>query len=162
MSTSSDLRRVASKRKAAAFHEAAHAVARVHVGVRATAVELRGAGGGYTHGSRSGWPGRGQRRMWTWLLVLFAGSYAQAYACRRSLHRTLITSGKLDLEEAKPAIDWLVHRGHARRSLDVLARTHFATCAFLLLRWDAIERVAAALLEEGRLTPRQVRAIARI
>lgn len=95
--------------------------------------------------------------MRTWLLCLFAGSYAEACASRRSLARTLRTSGKLDLEEAEPAIQWLVRRGHARRSLDVLMQTHFATCAFLALRWDSIERVAAALLENGRLSASRVR-----
>jgi hypothetical protein len=95
--------------------------------------------------------------MRTWLLCLFAGSYAEACVSRRSLARTLRTSGKLDLDEAAPAIEWLVRRGHARRSIDVLMQTHLATCAFLALRWDAIERVAAALLEDGQLSARQVR-----
>jgi hypothetical protein len=49
--------------------------------------------------------------MWTWLLVLFAGSYAQAFASRRKIERVLLTSGRLDLQEAKPAIDWLVNEG---------------------------------------------------
>jgi hypothetical protein len=33
---------------------------------------------------------------------------------------------------------------------------------FLAFRWDAIERVSAALMKDGRLTARQVRALARI
>jgi hypothetical protein len=44
----------------------------------------------------------------------------------------------------------------------VLRRTHAATAAFVVFRWDAIERVSAGLLERGRLTVRQVRALARI
>jgi hypothetical protein len=44
----------------------------------------------------------------------------------------------------------------------VLRRTHAATAAFVVFRWDAIERVSAGLLERGRLTARQVRALARI
>lgn len=145
------------QRKGAAFHEAAHAVARLHVGAIATAVEINRTGGGHTHGTPGRWPGRGQHRMRTWLMCLFAGSYAEAFASRRSLPRTLRTSGKLDLEEAEPAIKWLVRRGHARRSVDVLMQTHLTTCAFLALRWDAIERVASALIENGRLSARQVR-----
>jgi hypothetical protein len=147
--------------KASAYHEAGHAVARLHVGAIATTVEIHPRGGGYTHGTPNRWPGRGQHRMWTWLLVLFAGSYAQAFVSGRSLERVLITSGRLDLKEAKPAIDWLVTRGYAGSSLDVLGRTHLATCAFLALRWEAIERVAVALLRSHRLTARQVRALAR-
>ena len=37
---------------------------------------------------------------------------------------------------------------------------HAATLAFLLFRWDAIERVAAGLLKDGRLSARRVRALA--
>src|SRR5215471_3693133 len=64
----------------------------------------------FTHGSRR-WAGRGQDRMWKWLVVLFAGSYAQALATRRSLKRTMLHSGKLDLREAAPVVTWLVKRG---------------------------------------------------
>jgi len=146
-------------RKAIAFHEAAHAVARLHVGAPATAVRI--VGGGYTHGSRR-WPGRGQERIWKWLLVLFAGSYAQAFMSRRSFARTIKTFGKLDLKEAARAIRWLVQRGYARNSLLALERVHWETFAFLALRWDAIERVADALHERGRLTARQVRSLAEL
>lgn len=156
------MRSSAAARRATAYHEAGHAVARLHVGAIAAAVEAPSSGGGYTHGTPNRWPGRGQRRMWTWLLVLFAGSYAQAFASRRALDRVLITSGRLDLKEARPAIDWLVARGHAESSLEVLARVHLATCLFLALRWGAIERVARELRRSGRLTGRQVRALAGI
>lgn len=47
-------------------------------------------------------------------------------------------SGKLDFEEAAPAIAQIL--------------------MFLALRWDAIARVAAGLLKDGKLTARQVRA----
>jgi hypothetical protein len=98
--------------------------------------------------------------MWGWCLVLFAGSYAQALASRRSLKRTLLQSGKL--EEAAPALLWLVRRGYARSYMEALARVHYETLAFIALRWDAIERVSAGLLKDGRLTARQVRALAQI
>ena len=97
--------------------------------------------------------------MWTWLLVLFAGSYAQALACGRKVDRVLKTSGKLDLREAEPAIDWLLKRGHVRSSLEALTATHLATCMFLAERWPAIERVARALQNSGRLTGREVRSL---
>ena len=145
--------------RATAFHEAAHAVARLHVGAPATAVQIIPRG--VIHGSRR-WPGRGQHRMWNWLLVLFSGSYAQAYATRGSLRRTFLHSGKLDLVEAAPAINWLVRHRYVRSRMEALERVHFETVVFLVLRWDAIERVAAGLLKDGRLTARQVRALARI
>jgi hypothetical protein len=95
--------------------------------------------------------------MWNWCLVLFAGSYAQSFASRRSLSRTLFHSGKLDLEEAAHAITWLVRLGYASSRMEALARVHWETLMFL-----AIERVSAGLLKDGRLTARQVRALARI
>ncbi len=145
--------------RAAAFHEAGHAVARLHIGAPATAVQI--VPYGYTRGSRR-WPGRGQMRMWKWLLVLFAGSYAQAFETRRSLARTIRTSGKRDLEAAAPAVVWLVRKGYARTRMAALRRVHADTMVFLVLRWDAIDRVAAALLKDGKLTARQLRAAARM
>jgi len=155
------MKRPDRRRRGSAYHEAGHAVARLHVGAIATTVEIGTMGGGSTHGTPNRWPSRAPRRMWTWLLVLFAGSYAQAFATRRSVHRVLITSGRLDLREAKPAIDWLVKRGHASSSLEALARVHIDACWFIALRWPAIERVAGELLRTGRLTGRRVKVLAR-
>src|SRR5262249_47429648 len=124
------------------FPRSGHAVARLYVGAPATAVQI--VPRGVTHGSRR-WVGRGERRMWSWLLVLFAGAYGQAFATRRSLKRTMLHSGKLDMQEAAPVVTWLVKRGYAPTRMAVLRRTHAATTAFLLFRWDAIERVAAGL-----------------
>jgi hypothetical protein len=73
----------------------------------------------------------------------------------------MLHSGKLDLQAAAPAISWLVRRGHARIRMEALVRIHSATLAFLMFRWDAIERVATELLKHGRLTARRVRALAR-
>lgn len=98
--------------------------------------------------------------MWNGLLILFAGSYSQAYASRRSLTRTLFSSGDLDRKEAATAIAWLVRRDYVRDRKEALDRVHQETVVFLLLRWDAIERVAAGLLKAGRLSSRQVRALA--
>jgi hypothetical protein len=74
----------------------------------------------------------------------------------------MLHSGKLDHREAAPAVAWLVRRGYVRTRMDALARVHFETLVFIALRWDAIERVSAQLLKDGRLTARQVRALARI
>ena len=49
-----------------------------------------------------------------------------------------------------------------RSRMEALERMHFETVVFLALRWDAIQRVAAGLLKDRRLTARQVRALARI
>lgn len=100
--------------------------------------------------------------MWNGLLILFAGPYSQAYASRRSLTRAIFKSGNLDRKEAATAIAWLVRRGYVRDRTEALDRVHQETVVFLLLRWDAIERVAAGLLKAGRLSSRQVRALAQI
>src|SRR5690242_11443258 len=147
--------------RAAAFQEAAQAIARLHVGAQARDVLITRTGGGSSHGAHK-WPGRGEAGVWKWLLELFAGSYAQSFASRRSLWRTFKHSGKLELEEAAPAINWLVSRGYVRNRTEALRRVHAATLAFLLLRWDSIERVAARLLEDGQLSARQVKQLARV
>lgn len=100
--------------------------------------------------------------MLNWLLILFAGSYAQAFETRRSLARTVLHSGKLDMQAAAPAVAWLVRHGYARTRLEALRRVHAETVLFLMLRWVAIERVAGGLMEHGRLTARQLRALAQI
>jgi hypothetical protein len=146
--------------RAIAFHEAAHAVARLHVGEPAIALKITPTSG-FTHGARK-WHGRGEARMWKWLLVHFAGSYAQAFASRRSLWRTFKYSGKLDLAEAAPAVSWLVKHCYVRTRMEVLRRVHAATLAFLMFRWDAIDRVATGLLKDGKLSARRVRSLARI
>jgi hypothetical protein len=151
----------ARRRRAAAYHEAGHVVACVYVGAGARAVKITETGGGYTHGARRPWPGRGRGQMWTWLLVLFAGSYAQAVASGRKVDRVLMTSGKLDLKEAQPAIEWLLRRGCVRTSLEALTATHLATCMFMAERWPAIEQVSQALQKSGRLTARRVRSLIR-
>lgn len=61
-----------------------------------------------------------------------------------------------------PAINWLLQRGYVRSRMEALRHVHAATLPFLLLRWDAIDRVAGALLSDGRLSARRVRALARV
>ena len=100
--------------------------------------------------------------MWNWLLILSAGPYAQAYSSRRSLTRKVLNSWKLDLEEATPAIGWLVRHGYARDRKETLSHVHQESVIFLLLHWDAVARVAARLLKDRRLSARQVRRLAQL
>lgn len=154
-------RAIARRRRTAAYHEAGHAVARIFVGASATTVEIGAAGGGFTHGILNRWPGRGADQMWTWLLVLFAGSYAEALASGRTVDNVLVDSGRLDLKEAAPAIRWLVKHGHTKDRMDTLIKLNFITSCFLALRWGAIERVASELMRSGRLSGRQLKRLAR-
>jgi hypothetical protein len=91
---------------------------------------------------------------------MFAGSYAEACVSRRPLAAILKTSGAGDLEQAAPAVAWLAARCPGRTRRATLDRAHQQTFGFLLVRWSAIERVAAALLRSYRLTARQVLALA--
>jgi hypothetical protein len=145
--------------RAAAFHEAAHAVARLQiVGAPATAIEITRTGAGRTHGTGRRWVvGRGPRLAWNLILYALAGSYAEACVSRRSLARILATAGRGDLAKAAPAVVWLVAHGHARNTRPALDHAHRELIVFLAQHWDAVESVAAALREHGRLNGRQVR-----
>jgi hypothetical protein len=62
--------------RASAFHEAAHAVARLYVGAQATDVEIRNDGSGLTHGTGELWAaGHDQYASWNLLLYALAGPY---------------------------------------------------------------------------------------
>ena len=138
------LGRGAKSRAATAFHEAAHAVARLHAGRRIAPGE------------------RPKQRAWDGLLCSLAGPYAEGLISRRPLEQVLRTRGRDDLEDTIHAMAWLVSRGHAVSPRSVYERAHVITLGFLMMRWEAITRVASALHVRGRLTARQVRALARV
>ena len=73
-----------------------------------------------------------------------------------------MNSGKLDIEEAAPAVAWLGCYGHVSNPMEALWRVNGDTLAFLARRWDSIERAGAGLLKDGGLTARQVRALTQI
>jgi hypothetical protein len=149
--------------KAAAFHEAAHAVARLHVMCAPlTAVEITRSGAGLTYGSTRPWAiRRSQALARKLILCALAGSYAEACVSRRPLARILTTAGCRDVAQAAPAFVWLVKHRYARTVRSALDCSHWEVIKFLALHWPAIESVAQALRVHGRLSGRQVRKLAR-
>lgn len=147
-------------RKAAAYHEAAHAVGRVIMGFPATAITLGRSGGGITHGS-GGIQALDQHGAWRLLVCLFAGAYAEARVSRRSRAAVLWASGRSDLEEAASVIRWLVGSRHSKSRRAALVLVDLQTRVFLRLAWPAIDRVARRVRRTGCLSARQVVAIAR-
>lgn len=144
--------------KAAAYHEAAHAVGRVVMGFPATAITLGRSGGGITHGS-GGIQALGQHGAWALLVCLFAGAYAEARVSRRSRAAVLWASGRSDLEAAVPVIRWLINGRHTKSRRHALLRVDVQTRVFVSLSWPAIDRVARQLRKAGRLKAHQVRSM---
>jgi hypothetical protein len=145
--------------KSAAFHEAAHAVARAHVGAKITGAEIRRDGTGFSEGTGKLWRSGsgGQYAAWDSLIVTLSGAYAEARICKRSRAIVCMTSGREDFEEARQAVDWLTARGYANSREGAWDRAERETLEFMRARWPDIERVAAGLLQRGKLTAREVR-----
>jgi hypothetical protein len=148
--------------KAAAFHEAAHAVARLHVGERATGVLIGNDGSGLSLGTGQQWAaGHGQYSAWNLVLYCLAGPYAEARVSRRARALVMLTGGgEKDYRVAQNPVRWLVTRGYADTESAAWERGERETLAFLGERWAAIARVADALLQSGRLSASEVRALA--
>lgn len=145
----------------AAFHEAGHAVARVHVGSASTPVEVRPDGTGESHGTGEHWACRsqGQYAAWDFLLMLLAGGYSEARYTRRSANEIFFGPASGDFERAQLPINWLVERGFSEDPDAAWRRAEADTRAFLRKHWDAVERVAEALLQRGRLEAEEVAAL---
>lgn len=104
--------------KAAACHEAGHAVARVYVGVRATDTRVFENGSGYSDGTLESWrstnPGVGA--IWDLLLVSMAGIHAEARATMRSLVRLQYSHGLKNYALATCLVMWLATLWRARQT----------------------------------------------
>ncbi len=145
--------------KAAAFHEAAHAVARAHVGAQVTGAEIRPDGTGFSEGTGELWRSAsgGQYAAWDALIVALSGPYAEARLSKQSRAIVCLTRGRDDWQGAKLAIRWLAAKDFAPSEAKAWERAERETLDFLRSRWPAIERVAAGLLERGRLEAEEVR-----
>ena len=147
--------------RASAFHEAAHAVARLYVGARATDVEIRNDGSGLSHGTGELWAaGHGQYASWNLLLYTLAGPYAEARVSHRDRVLVMFTRGADDYRAAQESIAWLVARGYVATERAAWGRAESETLMLLRDRWPAITRVAAALLSSGRLSALEVHELA--
>ena len=150
--------------RAVLFHEAAHAVARLHVGECATATEVRPDGSGMSHGTGLPWrpESSGQHAAWDFLLVRLSGGYAEARVSRRSAFSVFFTNAKDDHDNAQNAISWLVENGYADSGDAAWLRAETETRDFLNHRWQAIQRVATALQTAGKLDGAEVIALAQL
>lgn len=147
-----------------AIHEAAHAVARIHVGAVPTPVEIYRNGSGMSHGTGEVWTSssRGQYVTWDLLIVLLAGALAEARVAKRDSLWILLSAGRVDYQQAQALFRQLIDDGYARDMAAAHDRAEEETRAFLRLRWKAIERVARPLAQRGRLEAAEVVALAGI
>ncbi|WP_342129938.1 hypothetical protein [Hydrogenophaga sp. OTU3427] len=143
----------------AAFHEAGHAVARLHVGAPSTPVEIDVSGAGLSHGTGESWKCRsdGQYAQWDLLTVLLAGPVAEARVRRRSLTAILFTSGQGDFLQINDVLAGLIENGFASEKSG-WERVESEVREIVRSEWAAIEAVALALLEKGVLTGAEVEA----
>src|SRR5690348_13013084 len=105
------------RQKQVAYHEAGHAVARIHVGAEPTAIEIEGTEG-LCEGTGKPWVSahHGQYSVWNHLIVLLAGVDAEARVSKRCRVDLFLGAGAYDYQVARPAIDWLVANNYADSS----------------------------------------------
>jgi hypothetical protein len=157
-SKSSTTDEAAARCRTVAFHEAAHAVAFLHIGRASPAIRISARGSGITWGKvdvRCSPDG-----VRDFLMCILAGPLMESIIGGRSLDELLEGGGIGDAIFTRELIAWLVKRGHARSRRVELERAHVSALTLIGTRFDAIERVARALGRSGRLTSRQVRALA--
>jgi hypothetical protein len=137
----------------AAFHEAGHAVARLHVGAAPTDTWIAQDGRGMSEGTGALWTSAssGHHAAWDLLLVLLAGPRAEAMHSRRSRALVMRSSGAQDFAEARPIVIDLVERGYAEDERAAWRRADRDTGDFLRDRWTAVTALAAALAWAGRV-----------
>ncbi|WP_448172290.1 hypothetical protein [Rhizobacter fulvus] len=140
--------------RAQAIHEAAHAVARVYVGAEIGSATVTTDGGGFVRGTGEPWKCRwsGQHAGWAYLLVLFAGGYAEARVSKRAAATVFLTNAKDDAQEAQQSLEMLVAQAFASDQNAAWLRAEADTREFLKGHWPAIERVADALQADGHVS----------
>lgn len=136
---------------AASVHEAAHAVARLHVGAPATDTEVLAGGAGMTHGTGGQWLCRstGQYALWDLLTVLLAGGLAEAKVSKRAACLVFMSNAVDDYAQAREVIGTLVASGFAKSEADAYLRAEAETKAMLRERWEDVRRLAALLRSSG-------------
>lgn len=106
---------VARQLRIAAFHEAAHAVARLHVGAEPMAVEINEDGSGLSHGSGKclgQLSGGGQYAAWSSLIIALSGGFAESRVAKQDSSLVFLAGGGVeDYAEAQETFTWLVEHG---------------------------------------------------
>lgn len=143
--------------RAACVHEAAHAVARLHVGSSATPTVVHEDGTGLSHG-QGRWKSAhtGQYALWNLLVVMLAGGLAEARVRKKSAPWIFLTTAREDWSEASRLLTSLVDRGLADNFDGAYLRAEEETRLMLKACWWTILRVSEALQERGALSPEQL------
>jgi hypothetical protein len=142
-------------RRWAAFHEAGHAVMRIVRHGAATAIDISDDGSGCSSGTGT------SIHVTDKIEIVLAGPLAEARARKISAAAIFMTGGRQDLEHASElAARWAITVGSDQGA--VLREAEATARRFLRYYWSAVERLAGAVLESGRLTNLEVAALASI
>ena len=121
----------------------------------ATAVDIGDDGSGYSHGTGA------SIRVTDKIEIALAGPLAEARARKISAAAIFMTGGRQDLDHASElAARWAINIGSDQSA--VLREAEATARRFLRYYWPAVERLASAVLESGKLTNAEVAALASI
>lgn len=136
---------------AACYHEAGHALARLHIGLPATPTHVRADGAGESLGTLAHLSGD-QYLAWSIALYALAGPMAEARYAKRSLASVLLSHGADDFAQLRSTLHWLVAHNFARDAPAAEQRAQDETRQFLSLRWPTIREIAAVLATHGTMS----------
>lgn len=138
--------------RAAAFHEAAHAVASIIVGKPPADTQIFANGSGVHWGDWHTWRTAApsvEAALWEMILVFMAGPHVEARASKRSLRRVRMSNGVKDFVCADQLIEMMVERGYVASKKAGWRKADKHRRRFLLVCWPKIERVAMRLQARG-------------
>jgi hypothetical protein len=149
--------------RAAAYHEAGHAVARIYVGAPATDTAVFENGSGYSDGHRGSWrsanPGIGA--LWDFILVSMAGAYSEARATKRSIEKIRLSHGLKDYAAATCLVIILAKRSGGVTERAIWRQIERERTQFLRYCWKTIEMLADRLLRTGFVSREELRTLTR-
>ena len=149
--------------RAAAYHEAGHAVARIYVGAPATDTVVFENGTGYSDGHRGAWrstnPGIGG--MWDFILVSMAGAYSEARATKRSIEKIRLSHGLKDYATAACLVIILAKRSGGVTERAIWRQIEKERTQFLRYCWKTIEVIAVRLSRTGFVSRKELHTLTR-
>ncbi len=142
--------------KAVAFHEAAHAVIRVAVGLGPTTTEVRPDGSGISHGLGA-ITSKNQFEVWDLVAVGLAGTFAEARVTKQSVGSIVLSGGMHDWQDQGDRIRWLVATGYAADEHAAWRRAEEEATQRVNEHWPSIEKLAKHLLRNPRIEAHELR-----
>jgi len=141
-----------------AYHEAGHAVVQTALGIPYRSVYIRSTGEGLVVGTGE-MLRLGRYEMENRIVGLLAGPYAEARATKK-MRAWITTQQDDDYRCAVEMMEYIVNRmGLIDDMRDAHRRFNEYTREILTQHWNAVERVAAALIQHRELPPRAVAAL---